>query len=283
MFLSRLARHPASPACRRTAIRILRPPTLRHYATESPAQPATATNRAEATLKRFWKHVDIVPHESQLAITLDKRPLKTPAGKKLLVPTKKQLVASLIASEWDNQVTVLKPHSLPMTSLTARAIDSMEDERTRAEVREALLKYFDTDTICFFSERPEALAKLEEEHWIPTIDWARQKFGIDILTTNTIVFSPQPDESKKVLDEVMQKFDLWQMAAMERATYTTKSFLLALALVHKRITAEQTALASQVEVSSQIQAWGEVEDSHDVDYHDVRRHVASAACLLSDI
>ena len=58
----------------------------------------------------------------------------------------------------------------------------------------------------------------------------------------------------------MQSFDRWQMAAMERATYTTKSFLLALALVHKQITAEQAALAAQVEVSSQIQTWGEVED-----------------------
>jgi ATP synthase F1 complex assembly factor 2 len=88
--------------------------------------------------------------------------------------------------------------------------------------------------------------------------------------------------------------------AMERATYTTKSFLLALALVYKEITAEQAALASQVEVSSQIEAWGEVEDcewsyssvyirrqplptAHDVDFHDVRRHTASAACLLADI
>ena len=50
------------------------------------------------------------------------------------------------------------------------------------------------------------------------------------------------------------------LLAMERATYTTKSFLLALALVHKQITAEQAALAAQVEVSSQIQTWGEVED-----------------------
>jgi chaperone required for assembly of F1-ATPase len=47
---------------------------------------------------------------------------------------------------------------------------------------------------------------------------------------------------------------------MERATYTTKSFLIALALVKRHITAEEAALAAQVEVSSQIQRWGEVED-----------------------
>lgn len=153
----------------------------------------------------------------------------------------------------------------------------MDNDETRKEVRAALLQYFDTDTIwcaflslshladtkshtSFFSDLPEALAQQQREHWNPIIAWAREKFGIEIRTTNTILFEPQPAESKVVLDEVMQKFDRWQMAAMERATYTTKSFLLALALVHKQITAEQAALAAQLEVSSQIQTWGEVED-----------------------
>lgn len=48
---------------------------------------------------------------------------------------------------------------------------------------------------------------------------------------------------------------------MERVTYVTKSFLIALALVKGRITTEQAALAAQVEVNSQIERWGEVEDS----------------------
>jgi ATP synthase F1 complex assembly factor 2 len=86
---------------------------------------------------------------------------------------------------------------------------------------------------------------------------------------------------------------------MERVTFTTKSFIIALALVHGHINAEQAALASQVEVASQIERWGEVEDctcahrfrasdetelrhpAHDVDYHDVRRHIGSAACLVA--
>jgi ATP synthase F1 complex assembly factor 2 len=86
---------------------------------------------------------------------------------------------------------------------------------------------------------------------------------------------------------------------MERVTFTTKSFIIALALVHDRINTEQAALASQVEVASQIERWGEVEDcmyahcfrasdetelrllAHDVDYHDVRRHIGSAACLVA--
>ena len=66
------------------------------------------------TLKRFWKTVDIEMRDNSYAVTLDGRPLKTPSGNKLLVPRHKKLAATLIASEWENQDTLLKPHALPM-------------------------------------------------------------------------------------------------------------------------------------------------------------------------
>lgn len=55
--------------------------------------------------------------------------------------------------------------------------------------------------------------------------------------------------------------ELTRLLAMERATYATKSFIVALALVKKHLTVEQASLAATVEVSSQIERWGEVEDS----------------------
>jgi ATP synthase mitochondrial F1 complex assembly factor 2 len=48
---------------------------------------------------------------------------------------------------------------------------------------------------------------------------------------------------------------------MERATHAAKSFVIGLALVKKHITVEEAALAARVEVASQIERWGEVEDS----------------------
>jgi len=91
--------------------------------------PATATNRAcpssscswthrragaEATLTRFWKNVDLQERGDTFAVTLDSRPLKTPAGKPLLLPRSKRLAATLIVTEWENQRNVLKSHALPM-------------------------------------------------------------------------------------------------------------------------------------------------------------------------
>ena len=49
-------------------------------------------------------------------------------------------------------------------------------------------------------------------------------------------------------------------AAFERAAYASKSFIIALALCRGRLTAHEAADASHVEVRSQIELWGEVED-----------------------
>ena len=50
-------------------------------------------------------------------VTLDKRPLKTPAGTLLKIPKSKRLLASMIAHEWDNQETLIKPFALPMVCI----------------------------------------------------------------------------------------------------------------------------------------------------------------------
>ncbi|EIW84993.1 ATP12-domain-containing protein [Coniophora puteana RWD-64-598 SS2] len=261
----------------------LRVHLARRFTTAPPTHdgpPVTETNRAETTLKRFWKTVGVKRQQDGFTVTLDSRPIKTPAGNTLLLPTSKQLAASLIAFEWENQETVLKPHALPMTSIASRAIDFMSDKNTCAELRASLLDYLHTDTICFQNDDPPQLVELQTKYWDPLLDWARKTFDIDLQVSSSILFSSQSEETARKLGEILAKMDPWELAVMERATYTTKSFIISLALIKGHLTAEQAALASQVEVASQIQRWGEVEDSHDVDFHDVRRQLGSAACLL---
>jgi ATP synthase F1 complex assembly factor 2 len=63
---------------------------------------------------------------------------------------------------------------------------------------------------------------------------------------------------------------------MERATYSTKSFVIAMALVLRHLTPEQAALAASVEVNSQIERWGEVEDSEYYKLHQIFLHANGA-------
>ncbi|KAI5123323.1 hypothetical protein M0805_009344 [Coniferiporia weirii] len=255
--------------------------TRRAFATSADGTPVTATNRAEITLKRFWKTVGIDARPDGFAVTLDHRTLKTPSGNALVVPPEKRLVATLIATEWENQEKVIKAHALPITSLASRVIDGLRVKRTREEVCASLLKYLDTDTICYHEDHPSALVKLQDAHWRPLLAWIQDEFNVEVRVHNSLLGVEQPSGTKARFREVLESLDEWQLAAMERATYTTKSFIIALALVHGRVNVEQASQAAHVEVNSQIERWGEVEDTHDVDYHDIRRQLGSVACVAS--
>ncbi|KAG5647138.1 hypothetical protein DXG03_001093 [Asterophora parasitica] len=114
----------------------------------------------------------------------------------------------------------------------------------------------------FYQDYPPQLERLQAEHWGPLLEWARKTFGIEIHKAESLLFSSQPDATREKLREVLSELDQWELAAVERATYTTKSLIIALALVKKHLSVEQAALAATVEVSSQIERWGEVEDIH---------------------
>ena len=132
----------------------------------SVSRKKTVHHRLE-TLGPFGKNSDLIcpqPTPDSLLVTLDDRPLKTPSGRQLALPPSKRLLAALVANEWEVQETTIKLHTLPLviqcivtyppcltyllqTSLASRAIDGFSDQNTRQGVIDALLQYFDTDTI----------------------------------------------------------------------------------------------------------------------------------------
>lgn len=116
---------------------------------QTPTLSESATSKAERTLRRFWKKVDVAYHptNSKLRVRLDGRALKTPSGSVLEIPADRPLLAAVIAKEWAEQEKILRPHSLPLTSLAARAIDGLSKEKDRSAVVDELARYLDTDTI----------------------------------------------------------------------------------------------------------------------------------------
>ncbi|CCU99030.1 unnamed protein product [Malassezia sympodialis ATCC 42132] len=247
------------------------------------AEPMPSAQKVEKTMQRFWKDVQIAFEEpadddEHFVVQLDKRSLRTPGGNKLTVPSDRPLLACLIAQEWDEQTQVVKPHSLPLTSLVSRAIDGLSEDRTRKDVEEFLMRYFDTDAVCFHQDQPAALVKLQKERWVPLIDWARRYLQIPINIAQGTLTHKQPDEAKAKLTRLLAGLPPLDLAALERAVMTSKSMIIGLALVHRHIEAEQAALAAEVETAAQASTWGAIDDSHDVDHAELRRQLASCAC-----
>ncbi|KAK0530318.1 ATP synthase mitochondrial F1 complex assembly factor 2 [Tilletia horrida] len=297
---SSLWRGPVAAASRRSTVPAS-PRAFSHTARcalqqQQQQQPENASDAAERTLKRFWKTVSVQTHPASstsssnsnpnlnlpahYTINLDKRSLRTPAGNVLRIPLERGLLAGLIAQEWAEQRTVLKPHALPLTSLVARSIDGLASPSTRQGVTDSLLAYLDTDTILFHEPEPPQLVRLQSERWTPLIDWVSARWGVQVEVYDSLFGTAQSAATREALSRHIRSLDPLALAAFERAVLSSKSFLIGLGLLEGKLSVEQAARAAEVEVASQIERWGEVEDSHDVDYQDVRRMLGSVAVVL---
>ncbi|KAA8916551.1 hypothetical protein TRICI_001305 [Trichomonascus ciferrii] len=240
------------------------------------------TNRAERTLEKFWTKVDVKPQEdNHYAVALDSSPIKTPKGNRLVVPS--STVAHLLAQEWSVITSLkIKPHSLPLTSLAARAIDLQDSPNERRDVVEYLMPYLDTDTLLVFAPSDDCegtLRMAQENQYRPVINRAEDfwKVRLNWLDGDTMLFgNTQTEETKAIVREWIEGLNPWQFAALERATITAKSLIAGLLVLNRSHTVDQIADLVNLEIIHQTKLWGEVEDTHDVNHADLRRYLGSA-------
>ncbi|KAJ1721974.1 chaperone [Coemansia erecta] len=246
-------------------------------ATAAAAADKLAQNKAP-TIRRFWRTVGVEERDGSLAVVLDSRPIKTPDGSQIRIASTQNVLAWLVAGEWEAQREFLGSHSLPLTSLVCRAIDGLSNEQVRIDVIDKLIKYFHTDSACLHESFPQSLVDLQQKHYMPIVDWARTAYGIDVGVTDNLFALRQGAEATDTLRRAVSGFSPLKLAAFEKAAMSAKSFLIGLALVEQRITAEEAAMAAQVETLAQTQRWGELENAHDIDNAAIRQILGASAC-----
>ena len=279
----------------------------------NPAKPTTALQ------KRFWRNVSIQDTPDGLQVMLDTRPVRTASRQILQLPKGKRALAASIAMEWDQLVSAqqaLKQHYIPLTSLTSRAVDMENaDKNGDASIRQAvvkmLMRYLATDTLlCWAPERnnpydPESengkLRQRQKEAAEPIIAFLKTHVfgGVDIfpvLGEDSIIPSKQPEMTREVIKGWIADLPAFELAALERGVLATKSLLIAARLLvswsqqfkhlegvpgNDKFEIDEAAEASSLELLHQLQQWGEVEDTHDVNREDLRRQLGSVVLLVS--
>lgn len=268
----------------------------------------TQTNRLEKTLAKFWEQVTCQETPNGFRITLDGKPIRTPLGNEMTIPKNKPTLAYLLTNEWKSLPSLkVRPYLLPLTSLASRAIDLQAPEsKAKAKIgdmkliKKLLLRYLDTDTLLVFSPKKDCDGKLrteQEKLYRPVIKSMEKYLGtftengqpvkLNWLDTETTMSgNSQSDEVVKAANKFLDSLDMWQLVALERTTLTCKSFLSGVAVVRINdrkddfdYSLEQLAYMATLETLLQQEQWGEVEDTHDVEKVDVRRHLASSSIL----
>ncbi|GAB5362023.1 hypothetical protein AAMO2058_000762600 [Amorphochlora amoebiformis] len=255
---------------RRFAKKIKPVPSLKGYINVGGIKPNGQT-------PKFYKEAQIarVEDSDEWTILLDGRPIVTEDRYRLHVPN--ATIASAIAMEWDMQGEYVKPFVMPMMSLAATAIDV-----DRQKIIAKLLSYMDTDSICYRVKSPLGLARMQKKFLDPIIKYFREEHGLEIYTTEGINPITQPAETKLKLAQFIEDTNKWELAVLKSVAEVGYSTLLAIAVVHRKMTIKTAYNAAMAERLYQVRKWGEVKGpyGHGIELEYPRLHIASGITFL---
>jgi len=205
--------------------------------------------------KRFYTDAGIAVADGGFAITLDGRPIKTPSGRQVIVPVKE--IAQAISEEWQAQQEIIAPLSMPLTRLANSVVEGVID-RVDA-VADDLARYLNSDLLFYRAGHPDTLVAREAAHWDPVLFWAADSLGAHFILAEGIVHVRQPETAVAAARRALPD-DPWSVAALHVITALTGSALLALALFHGELDADQVWAAAHVDEDWNAEKWGHDEE-----------------------
>ena len=124
---------------------------------DSPIRSRSCAGSMAVSRNRFYKEVSVDTADGLHRVLLDGKPVKTPGGAVLALPS--SALAQAIADEWRAQDTTIQPQTMLLTKLANTAIDRVAPNparRTRATSR-----HRKSDVVCYRADiavRPRAPA-----------------------------------------------------------------------------------------------------------------------------
>ena len=203
-------------------------------------------------MKRFYRDVTTAPAEGGWRVTLDGRPIRTPRGAAQVVPT--EALAELLAGEWRSQGEEIDPRSLVFRDMADYAIDVVAADR--AEAVETLLRYADTDTLCYRADPDEPLHRRQVELWEPLVESCERRHGVAFQRVSGIVHRAHPPETLATLRAVLESANPFELAALINLASLAASLVVALAAIEPDANAEELFAAANCEEDWQAEQWG---------------------------
>ena len=217
---------------------------------ENPIETVRRGSRP-ALRQRFYAKAAVVADADGHAVTLDGRPVRTPARRVLAAPT--PALAAAIAAEWDAQHDTIDPAGMPLTRLANAIIDGVA---ARAQpVAAEIAKYLQSDLLFYRASSPRELSERQARQWDPILAWAAQDLGARFVWTEGVTHITQPQGALEAGRAAIPD-DPWRLGATHAATTLTGSALIALALSRSFFSAEQAWEAANVDEDWNMEQWG---------------------------
>ncbi len=244
----------------------------------SQADPMAAARRGArpALPRRFYAQANAAKGADAYAVRLDGKAVRTPARRILAAPT--LALALAIAAEWQEQVEVIDPATMPLTRLANAIIDGVAERP--APVAAEIAEYLASDLLFYRATDPCGLVERQERHWDPVLAWAADALGARFAPTQGVMHVAQPQPALAAARAAIPR-DPWSLGALHAATTLTGSALLALALAHRRLAVEEAWLAAHVDEDWNMEQWGR--DALALERRAVRFAELKAAATVLDL
>ncbi len=218
-------------------------------------------------MKRVYKLASFNKTEDGFMIQLDGKTVKTPSGQPLAAPNKQ--MAETIVSEWGAQGDEIIADSMPITMMLNTAIDRM---REREMITKNLLKYLDTDLLCYRVKEPIDLAKRQKEVWDRWLTWFDEQFESPLEVTFKLDALTQDPDTHKQIWNYLESLDDYYFTVLQIITSLSGSIVLGLAFLEHEASSEDVYNAAELEEIYHAQIAGE--DEHGADPVQERRQKA---------
>jgi chaperone required for assembly of F1-ATPase len=228
------------------------------------------------TKRRFYDKVAIGREGNSVTVLLDGRPVRTPQGGRLLLPT--AALAAGVANEWSAQGATIRPETMPLTRLATTATERIAPQRQA--VVNAMLTYAGSDLLCYRADAPEDLVALEGRAWQPLLDWAADRWGARLAVAAGIAPIEQPPDAIEALRRAVVQANDLELAALSSVVQASGSIIIGLAVLDDRIDAKKAFETASVDEQYQAQRWG-IDAEAERRRRDIADDILSAASFLS--
>lgn len=203
-------------------------------------------------MKRFYTGCGAVAVGTQWQVKLDGRNVRTQGGLPQLVPS--QPLAQAMVAEWDAQGADIDPGGFPLRDLTDYAIDVVQPDP--GKVADGLLRFAETDTLCYQAEPDEALGMRQREAWEPLILATEDRLSVRFIRLAGVIHRPQPGETITALHADMVRLGAFELAALHTLASLAASLVVGLAALDPAANAQALFAASNLEEDWQAELWG---------------------------
>jgi chaperone required for assembly of F1-ATPase len=223
-----------------------------------------------AAMKRFYKEATASADEAGWRVLLDGRGVKSQGARAQIVPT--AALANVLAAEWSGQGEEIDPAQFVMRDLADYAIDGIAADR--AAVLADLLRYAETDTLCYRAEPDEPSHDRQLELWEPLLLAAEARWQVQFERIAGIIHRPQPALTLDRLQAVLAPKDDFTLAALVTLTTLSASLVIGLSALEPDADLALLWRASELEADWQVEQWGKDDEA---ELRAVRRYATFAA------